>query len=95
LRPEATDKFRHGVTWFTLAAWRLGFNDGMEPNCGGNAMCDLAYVNLLREKVRQLESEEKHFAAHGATHHERFVPWVMPASQLHDESERLQADRRR
>jgi len=23
------------------------------------AMCDLAYVNFLREKVRQLEAEEK------------------------------------
>ena len=58
-------------------------------------MCDLAYVNLLREKVRQLESEEKHVAAHGATRHQRFVPWITPASQLRDESERTQADRRR
>jgi hypothetical protein len=34
----------------------LRFNDGVKSICGGNAMCDLAYVNLLREKVRQLEA---------------------------------------
>jgi hypothetical protein len=42
-------------------------------------MCDQAYVNLLREKVRQLEAEERRVAAFGTTPHERFVPWIMPA----------------
>jgi hypothetical protein len=51
-------------------------------------MCDLAYVNILREKVRQLEAEEKRVAAHGATLNGRFLPLVMPASQPHKESER-------
>jgi hypothetical protein len=41
-------------------------------------MCDLAYVNLLREKVRCLEAEEKRNAAFGRSPSERFVPWVMP-----------------
>jgi hypothetical protein len=44
-----------------------------------NAMCDQAYVNLLREKVRQLEAEERRVAAFGTTHAARFVPWIMPA----------------
>jgi hypothetical protein len=41
-------------------------------------MCDLAYVNLLREKVRCLEAEEKRSAAFDRSSSERFVPWVMP-----------------
>jgi hypothetical protein len=41
-------------------------------------MCDLAYVNLLREKVRCLEAEEKRIAAFGTTPSERFIPWIMP-----------------
>jgi hypothetical protein len=41
-------------------------------------MCDRAYVNLLREKVRQLELEEKRVASFGPTPRARFVPWVMP-----------------
>jgi hypothetical protein len=54
-------------------------------------MCDQAYVNLLREKVRQLEAEEKRVAAFGTTPHVRFVPWVMPAqSQSQDVSNREQ-----
>jgi hypothetical protein len=51
----------------------------------GSAVCDQAYVNLLREKVRQLEAEEKRVAAFGAAPHVRFVPWIMPAqSQSQD-----------
>jgi hypothetical protein len=42
-------------------------------------MCDLAFINLLREKVRQQEAEDKRAAALGAVPHERFVPWSMPA----------------
>jgi len=42
-------------------------------------MCDLAFINLLREKVRQLEAEDKRIAAFGAVPHRRFVPWIMPA----------------
>jgi len=53
----------------------------------GNAMCDQAYVNLLREKVRQLEAEEKRVAAFGTSPQVRFVPWIMPAqSQSRDGS---------
>jgi hypothetical protein len=42
-------------------------------------MCDLAYVNLLREKVRQLEAHEKRLAAFGSTPSTRFVPYTMAA----------------
>jgi hypothetical protein len=42
-------------------------------------MCDLAFINLLREKVRQQEAEDKHAAAFRAEPHQRFVPWSMPA----------------
>jgi len=42
-------------------------------------MCDLAFINLLREKVRQQEAEDKRAAAVGAGPHQRFVPWSMPA----------------
>jgi hypothetical protein len=45
----------------------------------GNSMCDFAYINFLREKVRQLEVEEKRLRAFGPTPSARFVPWVMPA----------------
>jgi hypothetical protein len=54
----------------------------------GNAVCDFAYINFLREKVRQLEVEEKRLRAFGPTPSVRFVPWTMPA-QLP-----LKADRR-
>jgi hypothetical protein len=37
-------------------------------------MCDLAYVNLLREKVRQLEAEQKRIATFGTTSIARLVP---------------------
>jgi hypothetical protein len=42
-------------------------------------MCDLAFINLLREKVRQQDVEDKRAAALGAVPHQRFVPWTMPA----------------
>jgi hypothetical protein len=42
-------------------------------------MCDLAFINLLREKVRQQEAEDKSAAGFGAVPHQRFVPWIMPA----------------
>ena len=49
-------------------------------------MCDQAYVNLLREKVRQKEAEERRIAAFGPAPSIRFVPWIMPAqSQPQDE----------
>jgi len=41
-------------------------------------MCDLAYVNLLREKVRHMEAEERRSATFRTTSSARFVPWVMP-----------------
>jgi hypothetical protein len=44
-----------------------------------NAMCDLAYVNLLREKVRQLQAEEKCIASFGTSPDVRFVPYTLPA----------------
>ena len=43
------------------------------------AMCDLAFINFLREKVRQQDAEDKRAAALGAVPHQRFVPWSMPA----------------
>jgi hypothetical protein len=47
-------------------------------------MCDLAYVNLLREKVRQLEAEEKR-----ALRDVRFKPYVTPVqSQSQDAADR-------
>jgi hypothetical protein len=46
-------------------------------------MCDLAYINLLREKVRQLEAEQKRIATFGTTSSARFVPWVMPSRSEH------------
>jgi hypothetical protein len=55
-------------------------------------MCDQAYVNLLREKVRQLEAEENRVAAFGTTADVRFVPWIKPAqSQSQDGSDRERA----
>jgi hypothetical protein len=45
----------------------------------GIAMCDLAYVNLLREKVRQLRSEEKRLETFGHTPSGSFVPFIMAA----------------
>jgi hypothetical protein len=42
-------------------------------------MCDLIYVNLLREKVRHLEAEERRAQIFGLTPSARFVPWVLPA----------------
>jgi hypothetical protein len=45
----------------------------------GKAMCDLVYLNLLREKVRQLEAKDQRAVALGTTPHERFVPWTLPS----------------
>jgi hypothetical protein len=42
-------------------------------------MCDLAYVNLLREKARQLKAEEKRLEAFGPAPSVRFVPFIMTA----------------
>jgi hypothetical protein len=44
-------------------------------------MCDLAYVILLREKVRQQDAEEKRVAAFGTPPRARFLQWIMPASR--------------
>jgi hypothetical protein len=53
---------------------------------------DQAYVNLLREKVRQKEAEERRTAAFGPAPSTRFVPWTMPAqSQPQDAAERKDA----
>jgi hypothetical protein len=41
-------------------------------------MCDLAYVNLLREKVRQSQAMERRTAASGTSSSKRFVAWVLP-----------------
>ena len=51
-------------------------------------MCDLAFVNLLREKVRHREAEDQRSAAFGKSSRERFVPWTMPlqgSSRTHSE----------
>jgi hypothetical protein len=44
-------------------------------------MGDLTFINLLREKFRQLEAEDKRTAAFGTATipHRRFVRWIMPA----------------
>jgi hypothetical protein len=44
----------------------------------GNRMCDLAYVNLLREKVRQLGFEEKRLRDFPQNSSPRFVPCNLP-----------------
>jgi hypothetical protein len=55
-------------------------------------MCDQAYINLLREKVRQMEVEERRVATFGTTPNVRFVPWVMPdQSQSQNASDRERA----
>jgi hypothetical protein len=42
-------------------------------------MGDLAFLNLLREKVRQMGAEEKRAVAFGPSRSASFVPWIMPA----------------
>jgi hypothetical protein len=42
-------------------------------------MCDLAYVNLLREKVRQLGFEEKRLRDFTQSSSPRFVPYNLSA----------------
>jgi hypothetical protein len=53
-------------------------------------MCDLAYVNLLREKVRQLKAEEMRLRDFGhRSSSGRFVPWILPVqSAMQAPSER-------
>jgi hypothetical protein len=52
-------------------------------------MCDLAYVNLLREKVRQLKDEEKRLEAFGSAPSVRFVPFILPPqSPIHSVADR-------
>jgi hypothetical protein len=41
-------------------------------------VCDLAYINFLREKVRIQEAEERRTAIFGITPRGHFVPWIMP-----------------
>jgi hypothetical protein len=41
-------------------------------------MCDLAWVNLLREKVRQLKFEEKRLRDFPQSSSPRFVPYILP-----------------
>ena len=67
------------VSEVTLNCPCLRLNDGtMTASRKGIDMCDLAYVNLLREKVRQREAEERRLNAFGPTPSTRFVPWIMP-----------------
>jgi hypothetical protein len=49
-------------------------------------MCDLAYVNLLREKARQLEIEQKRLETFGPTPRVRFVPFMAAQSPSPGES---------
>ena len=42
-------------------------------------MGDLAFLNLLREKVRQMDAEQKRAVAFGPSRSATFVPWIMPA----------------
>ena len=49
-------------------------------------MCDLAYVNLLREKVRQLETEQKRLEIFGPAPGMRFVPFMATQSPSLSES---------
>ena len=55
-------------------------------------MCDLSYVNLLREKVRQMKAEEKHFAPSGTSSSERFVPWILPARSKRQETPEVRTE---
>jgi hypothetical protein len=49
-------------------------------------MCDLAYVSLLCEKVRQLEIEQKRLETFGPTPRGRFVPFMAGQSPSLGES---------
>jgi hypothetical protein len=63
------------IGWLLVRVRHTHTIDSLESK----AMYDLAYLNLLREKVRQLQAEDKRAAAIGTTPHERFVPWTVPA----------------
>jgi hypothetical protein len=56
---------------------RLRFYDRTMKSRKANAVCDFAYVNLLREKVRQVEVEARRLQDFGPPPSARFVPWVM------------------
>jgi hypothetical protein len=56
---------------------RLHFYDITMKLRKANAVCDFAYVNLLREKVRQIEVEARRLQDFGPPPSARFVPWVM------------------
>jgi hypothetical protein len=43
---------------------------------------DLAYVNLLREKVRQQDAEEKRLRDFPQSSSPRFVPYILPAQSV-------------
>jgi hypothetical protein len=64
------------VSQITYVKPRLRLNDGT-MRTRVSAMCDLAYVNFLREKVRQLEAEERRLQAFGPTPSTRFVPFTL------------------
>jgi hypothetical protein len=57
-------------------------------------MCDFAYINLLREKVRQREEEERRLQAFGPAPSVRFVPWIMPGQTPLNADLSLPPDRR-
>ncbi len=56
-------------------------------------MCDFAFINLLREKVRQREEEERRLQAFGPAPSVRFVPWVMTGQPPLRTDQLLAADR--
>ena len=62
-------------------------------------MCDLAFVNFLREKVRNQEAEERRIAIIGITPRLHFVPWSMPRAAAGgasaNQTKRLSTDRMR
>lgn len=62
----------------TFSGRRLRLNE-WTINLTRQIMCDLAYVNLLRVKVREFEAEEKRTRDFGHSSSGRFVPWTFPA----------------
>jgi hypothetical protein len=73
----------HTVTRITFTNSRLPQDDGtMTAHRWDNTMCDLAYINLLREKVRQLEAEGKRLRDFPQSSGPRFVPYLLPAQSV-------------
>jgi hypothetical protein len=62
-------------------SWFCGTGDDGETT----AMCDLAYINLLREKVRQLQSADRRAAIFGVAPRGRFVPISLAPAQQPEE----------